>query len=294
MSKSKSINVFLIDGQTTGRIKCSIQNWTGIAYKIPRNKLEQCKDGNGDICAHLKYAGIYFLLSNDQTQEKPMIYIGQAGFRNNGVGILNRLLEHKKDEKKPYYALWNEIICLTNQNGSFGATEISYLENTFHKMAVEADRYHVKNGNEPNAGNLTEEKESELEEYVKYAKIVVGVLGHNVFEPLTKTQEVVKEYEVPNYPVFSYKRRFVAKAVLTNEGFVLLKGSQISEHITESLSDFAKRNRKKYANYIDENRLTTKDILFASSSGAAEFVGGTSLSGNEQWKTEDNKSPKDF
>lgn len=294
MSKSKSINVFLIDGQTTGRIKCSIQNWTGIAYKIPRNKLEQCKDGNGDISTHLKYAGIYFLLSNDQTQEIPMIYIGQAGFRNNGVGILTRLLEHKKNEKENYYEDWNEIICLTNQNGSFGATEISYLENAFHKMAVEANRYDVKNGNEPNAGNLTEEKESELEEYIEYAKIVVGVLGHNVFEPLTKTQEVAKEHEVPNYPVFSFKRKCVARAMLTNEGFVLLKGSEISEHTTRSVSKLAIKNREKYSNYIDENRLTTKDILFGSPSGAAEFVGGASLSGNEQWKTEDNRSPKDF
>ena len=40
MAKSKSINVFLIDGNSTGRIKCTMQNWTGIAYKIPRFKLE--------------------------------------------------------------------------------------------------------------------------------------------------------------------------------------------------------------------------------------------------------------
>lgn len=294
MSKSKSINVFLIDGQTTGRIKCSIQNWTGIAYKIPRNKLEQCKDGNGDINTHLKYAGIYFLLSNDQTQEIPMIYIGQAGFRNSGGGILKRLLEHKKNEKELYYEDWNEIICLTNQNGSFGATEISYLENTFHKIAVEADRYDVKNGNEPNAGNLTEEKESELEEYVEYAKIVVGVLGHNVFEPLTKIQEAAKEEKVINYPVFTLKRKCVAKGMLTNEGFVLLKGSEITDYTVPSASKGIIKSREKHKMSISIDNITLKDILFGSSSGAAAFVLGTNSNGNVLWKTEDNKSPKDF
>lgn len=37
-------------------------------------------------------------------------------------------------------------------------------------------------------GNVTEEKESELEEFIDYAKIVMGTLGHKVFEPLVQDQ----------------------------------------------------------------------------------------------------------
>ena len=37
MKNSKSINFFLIDGTPTGRIKCTMQNWTGVAYKVPKN-----------------------------------------------------------------------------------------------------------------------------------------------------------------------------------------------------------------------------------------------------------------
>ena len=54
------------------------------------------------------------------------------------------------------------------------------------ELAVGVNRHKAKNGNEPNAGNVAEEKESELEEYVDYAKIVMDVLGHSVFEPLLK------------------------------------------------------------------------------------------------------------
>lgn len=53
---------------------------------------------------------------------------------------------------------------LTTQNNSFGPTEISYLENKFTNMAIETERYKVRNGNDQNPGNVTEEKESELEE----------------------------------------------------------------------------------------------------------------------------------
>ena len=43
-----------MDGEPSGRIKCSLANWTGIAYKIPRTALDKCKDL--DI---LKQSGVY-------------------------------------------------------------------------------------------------------------------------------------------------------------------------------------------------------------------------------------------
>lgn len=44
MKNSKNFNLFLMDGEVTGRIKCTLSNWTGIAYKIPRTNLDKCKD----------------------------------------------------------------------------------------------------------------------------------------------------------------------------------------------------------------------------------------------------------
>ena len=39
MANGKNFNLFLMDGEATGRIKCTLANWTGIAYKIPRTYL---------------------------------------------------------------------------------------------------------------------------------------------------------------------------------------------------------------------------------------------------------------
>ena len=44
MPRSKTLKLFLMDGEPSGRIKCSLANWTGIAYKIPRTALDKCKD----------------------------------------------------------------------------------------------------------------------------------------------------------------------------------------------------------------------------------------------------------
>ena len=48
--RGKSINLFLVDGDPSERIECTMANWTGIAYKIPRTALEKCKDM--DILKH--------------------------------------------------------------------------------------------------------------------------------------------------------------------------------------------------------------------------------------------------
>ena len=81
--RGRNINLYLMDGEPTGRIKCTLSNWTGIAYKIPRSDLEKSKDRND-----LKQSGIYFLIGKNEDNDKDIVYIGQAGARKNGEGIL--------------------------------------------------------------------------------------------------------------------------------------------------------------------------------------------------------------
>ena len=42
----------------------------------------------------------------------------------------------------------------------------------------------MRNGNDPKSGDVTEEKESELQEFIEYLKIVLGVLGYKQFVPI--------------------------------------------------------------------------------------------------------------
>ncbi|MDD7383766.1 MAG: hypothetical protein SOZ89_00785 [Peptoniphilaceae bacterium] len=58
MKNGKNFKLFLMDGEVTGRIKCTLSNWTYLAYKIPRLYLDKCKDGQD-----LKQSGFIFLFS---------------------------------------------------------------------------------------------------------------------------------------------------------------------------------------------------------------------------------------
>lgn len=279
MLRGKTLKLFLMDGEPSGRIKCSLANWTSIAYKIPRTALEKCKDL--DI---LKQSGVYFLFGTDKF-DNAVVYIGQAGVRKNGRGLLLRIQE-------PHASIdyWTEAVMFTTTNNSFGPTEISYLENRFCKMAVQAGRYVVKNGNDPNPGNITEETESELEEFIDYAKIVIGTLGHKVFEPFAAT--VGTEDDEPT--LFLEYGKGKASGKRTSDGFVVFAGSVVSPIITKSCPERTKKDRKKYADRINENSVLISDVLFSSPSSAAGFVGGASLSGNALWKDATGKTLKEL
>ena len=94
--------------------------------------------------------------------------------------------------------------------------------------------------------------------------------------------------------VFLYQGKYKASAILSSEGFVLLKGSQVSAKLHKSLSKSVLKLRQQYSNKIDDNFVTTEDLLFHSQSAAAAFVSGSSTSGNVVWKTSDGLSPKDL
>lgn len=290
MNKSKNFNLFLIDGEVTGRIKCTLANWTGLAYKIPRSYLEKCKDRQD-----LKQSGVYFLFGKND-QEEDEVYIGQAGIRKNGEGALFRVSEHLKD--KDYFS---DAVMLTTQNNSFGPTEISYLENKFTNMAIKTDRYNVRNNNDPNPGNVTEEKESELEDFVEYSKMVLGVLGYKVFVPLVK--EYIVDEVKDNEELMLYLNRKIkksnkiieAKCMRTSEGFVVLKDSMIEEIDSRAIPKGIKDIREKCraTNEIINGRLT-KNYLFNSPSYAAAFVLGMHTNGKTDWKNSKGISLKEM
>lgn len=300
MARGKSINLFLMDGDANGMIKCTLANWIGIAYKIPRTSLDKCKNR-----ADLKQTGVYFLFGVSDTIGKPIVYVGQAGNRKNGEGILNRLQEHKRNPKEDY---WTEAVVLTTSNNSFGPTEISYLENRFCNLAVAANRYEVKNSNDPTPGNITEEKESELEDFIEYAELIMGTLGHKVFIPYTSAVASVPALLLGSAVTASsdgnepemYLTRAIKKSGITvkatgkqtSEGFVVLKGSIISPDDDNTIPPGVKKQRQN--SQIDSNHVLQEDTLLGSPSSAAMFVIGKSSNGWTAWKTSNGKTLHDL
>lgn len=284
--------MFLMDGEVTGKIKCTLSNWTGVIYKIPRIQLADLKSRD-----EMKQSGIYFLFGRDEDKQKNITYIGQATNRKNGEGVLLRVQEHTRDSHADYF---NDVIILTTQNNSFGPTEISYLENKFTQLAKESGRYIVKNGNEPNPGNVTEEKQSELDEVVENVLMIVGTLGYRVFIPMTTKVDQQARNEVEQYLYLKRKMKksdqiIEAKCERTTEGFVVLEGSQVEMIDSPAIPTSLKELRKELikANVIKGGILQEKQ-LFSSPSYAAAFVLGMNTNGRMDCKDKDGKTLKEL
>lgn len=289
---SKNINMFLMDGEVTGKIKCTLSNWTGVIYKIPRIQLGDLKSRD-----EMKQSGIYFLFGRDEDKQKDVTYIGQATTRKNGEGVLLRIQEHTRDTHADYF---NDVIILTTQNNSFGPTEISYLENKFTQLAKEAGRYIVKNGNDPNPGNVTEEKESELNEIVENTLMIIGTLGYRVFVPMTKK---VSQDLTDNHSTYLYLKRKTKKSnkvieatcERTTEGFVVLEGSQVEIKDSPYLPASLKEMRQSLiASRVIQDGVLKEKQLFSSPSYAAAFLLGMQTNGRTDWKDQDGRTLKEL
>lgn len=284
--------MFLMDGEVTGKIKCTLSNWTGVIYKIPRIQLGDLKSRD-----EMKQSGIYFLFGRDEDKQKDVTYIGQATTRKNGEGVLLRIQEHTRDTHADYF---NDVIILTTQNNSFGPTEISYLENKFTQLAKEAGRYIVKNGNDPNPGNVTEEKESELDEIVENTLMIIGTLGYRVFVPMTKK---VSQDLTDNHSTYLYLKRKTKKSnkvieatyERTTEGFVVLEGSQVEIKDSPYLPASLKEMRQNLiASRIIQDGVLKEKQLFSSPSYAAAFLLGMQTNGRTDWKNQDGRTLKEL
>lgn len=83
---------------------------------------------------------------------------------------------------------------------------------------------------------------------------------------------------------------------VTPEGFVVLQGARLNEKLSaKSLSNGIVKLREKWmADEKVKDWVTTEDLLFSSSSAAADFVLGYSVSGPRVWKNADGKSLKEI
>lgn len=91
--------------------------------------------------------------------------------------------------------------------------------------------------------------------------------------------------------------KLVAKGAVTDEGFVLKKGSQLSKTNTDSMpGKFASIKEKQISDGVlinaDDCLVAAEDVLFNSSSYATAIVAVTSRSGRQSWKTVEGKTLK--
>jgi len=261
MQAREYFTVSLFDGSPNGLVEYKNGNWTGIAYKLSRKEKDKYKN-SPDI--KLNYPGVYILLG--KFDGKPTVYIGKAQEQS----IMDRLYQHDMDGAKEALTT---VIAFTKIN-SMGPNQIGYLENKFYEMAKASKTYKVQNNKIPGTGNITPQEECEFTKFIDYVKLVMKVIGCDVFE---KAEKII-DYFI----LHSKDKKAFGRGTGVKKEFVVLEGSYINKAMDRLTSD--NNFRSNYASVIDADGKLTEDTVFSSQSKAANFVLGYGISGILAWK----------
>ncbi len=128
-----------------------------------------------------------------------------------------------------------------------------------------------------------------MDEFAYYIKMITNTLGYKAFEKL-----VENEFQT-DYNYFIKSVGLNAEGKFTNEGFVVIKGSQSSITFKKASSKSLKRKWEflREANIVNSDGVFIKDYLFSSPSTAAAMILGRNANGLIEWKNQNKKTLKE-
>lgn len=271
MSRGKTIQIYLTDGEPTGIRTAELTTSISKAVLIPRNRLSEANSRS-----ELTQAGLYFLFENQGQGSDSRVYIGQS------LNCFSRLKQHNSDGKKDY---WNLAVAFITKDNSFTPTHLSYLENMAITKAKEANRYSIENLVQPANFAISESMESECEDHFDVVKLLLGTLGLPVFKRLSQTEPTEEAHD----QVFKLEKSGAkARGMMVDEGFLILEGSIGRSDVTNSIheSKVDLRNRLVEQGILELNGKSIRfaqDFLMGTPSGAAMLVCGRSINGWTAW-----------
>ena len=286
MSAGKSVRLFLADGTPGGLLTAEIMNWTGHVVAAPRS----------DLAALLKRpeatrTGIYILLGDD-----PSSFGGQLAYIGEGDDVSKRLYQHARSEDQNGKDFWDRAIVLTSKDANLTKAHARYLESRFITLALQASRARLTNGTTPPPIVLPEADMSDMEYFIEQAKIVLPVLGVNIFRsPATTTTALQNEAasaraDSPLFEMTLKKSGITATAQEVDGEFTVLEGSSArlkwtggEGHSYTSLRTKLEQDGTLVPTSDGTAMRFTRNHVFASPSAAAAIVAGRSANGRVEW-----------
>lgn len=128
---AKTIQIFLPSGDPRGLRIAEITTRIVQVIEVPRSRLDEFAQmtESGQV-------GVYLLFGSATELDDPQVYIGQTG------DLRTRLANHHS--KKEF---WQRVLVLISRTNSLTQTQALFLEWHCLRLAAEAGRYKVENGN---------------------------------------------------------------------------------------------------------------------------------------------------
>ncbi|MGK5017066.1 GIY-YIG nuclease family protein [Janthinobacterium sp. HLS12-2] len=287
----KSIRIYLPNETVAGIRHAEIANWTGQALACPRSLFSELREW-----PEIQRPGVYILFGvNDETGAE-IAYIGEAEV------LADRLHSHLSGKE-----FWSELVSFSSKDENLTKAHVRYLEARLVSMANEANRYRLENNVAPTLPSLPRADRDAMEEFLGFAKTLLGVLGHRILDPFVvrKTSvdaqiaTMIKNIPAPAEKVLEPSAVFYlrvsslqARAVWTEEGMVVFEGSDAALNASAKIPVGLAALRQSLIaagvlSVSNEKMAFKRDHMFKSPSQAAGVITGYSINGRDNWKLDD-------
>jgi hypothetical protein len=275
----RAIRIFLTDGTPTGLRVVELGLSTIKALYVPRGSLAAFA-----LRPEARRSGVYVLIGPDpDTPTLPRVYIGE------GDDVLARVKAHDADQSKEF---WDRVVVFISKDDNLTKAHGRFVEAKLVALAQEAKLAAVENKTDPVGGSLPESDTAEMEEFVEQAKLLLAVLGANVFDPAPAGPPSKPSSDEISLELTTSGDGFTARCRMTGGQFVILTDSIARTTEANTMPNGAKARRRELLDsgvlqQTDAGLRFTQDFPFPSASTAATVVAGCNVSGNIYWKLPD-------
>jgi len=316
-SPPRNVGVFLLDGDPNGIQVAEISNRPIQAISFRRNQLQRVRDdlesrdrhsgalgrrkGSGHRGIDIrKKTGVYILYGTDKDEVgRQTFYIGES------INVGKRLSDHNSSTEEDEKFFWTDTVVFIAKDASLNKGDVLYVEARLLKCTIENPQWLRPPGAtpSPDAGGLSVQSETVMDEFIDEAKILAGVLGLDLFRNETGAAQETSSDSDPRTPdrtEFVYKsgnnprpgREWNARMVIGSSGdFVVMAGSRVALEETGSTLPYHKNLRttlRETGILQEDGRFLnlSRNYSFNTTSEAAVVVAGTPAAGPKVWKQE--------
>ena len=283
---ARSIRIFLRDGDPRQTRSAEITMSTTQAIGFRRDQLTEL--GN-ELQEMIEQPGAYILMDGDDSGGEREAYIGES------EDVFGRLRHHKSSKGAKDF--WVDTIVLVSKDENLTKSHARFVESRLISEAQSNPRWKLSpNRQTPSksAGRLPLPDRLDMEKFVTEAKILVGVLGCDVFRTVrveqdTSTASDQIDKNQPGSTFYLRGKGYDARMHRSSGEFVVEAGSKARKTLApttpKTVKDLRRLMEENGDLQQDDSSLLFKSAYkFSSVTTAAGVVCGFSVNGRNAWK----------
>lgn len=271
MKRSRTLKIYLIDGDPNGLRTVELSNWTGKGIASARTGLSRFAKRS-----EVEKTGIYVLWGESPDQiNKKVVYVGE------GDSIIKRVAQHDRDETKDY---WTHVVGFVSKDENLTKAHVRYLESKLIADITRSGKAQLKNSTSPDFAKLPESDVSDMDEFYENIRVLLPLVGLNILQQPGASEDIADQVTLEMSPVGTN-----ATAVVSGDEIIVQRGSTARLGGVSSWTSYKGLRDQlvaegKLVPKNDELYEFTTDVPFASPSAAAAVVFGGNQNGWIAWK----------